>query len=192
MYNMLTRALVPLFMGCFLWLISLNSWAGEYNLAAGDTIKISVYGEEDLTFDEYLIDGSETIDYPYLGNISLHGKTIQKLQNYITSGLKGTYLVDPKVTVSIVKYRNIYVNGVVNRPGGYEYQPGLTVQKAIALAGGFLARYRKTRGIYLTKDSEIEGLSQQQIEAFLKDRPQVDLNDPVGPGDIIYVVSSFW
>ncbi len=171
---------------------SLQVYSAGYPLAAGDTIRIAVYGEKDLSFDEYLIDGSESIDYPYLGTISLREKTVKNLQELITNGLRGDYLIDPKVTVNIVRYRNIYVNGVVNKPGGYEYQPDLTIQKAIALAGGFFAKYRKTKGIYLTKDGETEGLSQEQIQELLKDKPESDLNDAVGPGDTIYVVSSFW
>lgn len=179
-------------LACLCAFASTQVSAADYPLAAGDTIRIAVYGEEDLSFDEYLIDGSESIDYPYLGTISLHDMSVRDLQELITIGLRGDYLIDPKVTVNIVKYRNIYVNGVVNKPGGYEYQPDLTVQKAIALAGGFLAKYRKTKGIYLTKDSETRGLTQEQIQAMLKNKPESDLNDSVGPGDTIYVVSSFW
>ncbi len=186
MLNKLMRTVFSL--GCFLFIAQ----AHAYTLSAGDSIRIAVYGEPDLTFDEFLIDSGETIDFPYLGNISLKNKTLKQVQEEITAGLQGDYLIDPKVTVNIVEYRNIYVNGVVNKPGGYEYQPGLTVQKSIALAGGFLAKYRKTKGIYVTKSAEIEGLSQKEIEDLLADKPEANLNDPVGPGDTIYVVSSFW
>lgn len=177
---------------CLLVVASQKVYSADYPLAAGDTIRIAVYGEVDLSFEEYLIDGSESIDYPYLGNINLHNMTVKNLQERITKGLLGDYLIDPKVTVNIVKYRNIYINGVVNKPGGYEYESDLTIQKAIALAGGFIAKYRKTKGIYLTKDGETRGLSQDQIKELLKEKPEADLNDAVGPGDTIYVVSSFW
>ncbi|MCE0493311.1 polysaccharide biosynthesis/export family protein [Vibrio salinus] len=171
---------------------SVSSFAAGYRLGAGDEIKISVYGEPDLSYDQLIIDSSEKIDYPYLGTIDLKGKTLSQVRNMITKGLKGDYLVDPKVTINMVKYRNIYVNGVVNAPGGYEYQPGLTVQKAIALAGGFLAKYRKTKGIYLTRENETDGMTDEQIKELLKNKEEVDLNDIVHPGDTIYVVSSFW
>jgi polysaccharide export outer membrane protein len=174
---------------CFLFIAAAHA---DYTLGAGDSIRIAVYGEVDLTFDEYLIDSGETIDYPYIGTIVLKNQTLKDLQERITQGLQKGYLIDPKVTVNIVKYRNVYINGVVNKPGGYEFQPDLTVQKAIALAGGFLAKYRKTKGIYLTKSKEIEGLTQSQIDDLLKNKKEADLNDPVGPGDTIYVVSSFW
>jgi polysaccharide export outer membrane protein len=177
---------------CAASLLVISSAQAAYTLGAGDSIRIAVYGEEDLSFEEYLIDSGEKIDYPYVGEIDLKYQTPKNLQELITRGLQNGYLLDPKVTVNIVKYRNVYVNGVVNNPGGYEYQPGLTVQKAIALAGGFLAKYRKTKGIYVTKSNEIEGLSQREIEQLLKDKRESDLNDPIGPGDTIYVVSSFW
>ena len=166
--------------------------ASDYTLGAGDSIRISVYGEEDLSFDALLIDSSESFEYPYLGNIDAGNRTLQQLQQALANGLRGDYLIDPKVTVSIVSYRDVFVNGVVNKPGAYEYQPDLTVEKAIALAGGFLARYRKTKGIYLTKDEEIKGLTQDQINELLKDKNTVDLTASVSPGDTIYVVSSFW
>ncbi|WP_413284587.1 polysaccharide biosynthesis/export family protein [Vibrio sp. MA40-2] len=163
-----------------------------YVLSAGDTIRISVYGEEDLTFEELIIDSSQSFDFPYLGILSTRGKTLKQVQQMITDGLLGDYLVDPKVNVSIIKYRNVYVNGVVNKPGAYEYQPELTVEKAITLAGGFMAKYRKTKGIYLTKNEEVKGLSDDQIKRLLKERETVSVTETVNPGDTIYVVSSFW
>ncbi|WED20647.1 polysaccharide export protein [Vibrio sp. JC009] len=173
-------------------LFASSALADQYVLSAGDTIKISVYGEDDLSIAELIIDSRETFDYPYLGNISTQYKTLEMIQNEIEDGLRGDYLIDPKVNVSIVKYRNIYVNGVVNRPGAYEFQPDLTVDKAIALAGGFLAKYRKTKGIYLTRNDEVKGLSQSEINNLLKNKEPVDRTASVEPGDTIYVVSSFW
>jgi polysaccharide biosynthesis/export protein VpsN len=173
-------------------LVSTVVSAADYTLGAGDTIRISVYGEEDLSVNGVLIDSGESLEYPYLGTIVIKNKTLRDLQEMITSGLRNGYLIDPKVTVNMVKYRNIYVNGVVNKPGGYEYQPDLTVEKAISLAGGFLAKYRKTKGIYLTKQSEVKGLNQDQIQDLLKNKKTADLSAPVNPGDTIYVVSSFW
>lgn len=187
MYKKIIKCLVAC---CFLFVAGAH--AADYKLGAGDSIRIAVYGEDDLTFDQYVIDSGETIDYPYLGTLNIKNKTVKDVQAMITQGLKNGYLIDPKVTVNIVKYRNVYINGVVNKPGGYEYQPGLTVQKAIALAGGFLAKYRKTKGIYLTRENETEGMTDAQIKDLLQKKDEVDLNDAIHPGDTIYVVSSFW
>jgi polysaccharide export outer membrane protein len=164
----------------------------DYVISGGDTIRITVYGEEDMSIDELLVDSSGKFDFPYLGEINIKDKTVKEIQQLITRGLEGDYLVSPKVTVNIVRYRNVYVNGVVNKPGAYEYQPGLTVEKAVALAGGFISKYRKTKDIYLTRDGQFDGMTEEQIKKALDDLGEVDLAATVNPGDTVYVVSSFW
>ena len=181
------------------FLISLKpSYANEqYKLSAGDVIRISVYGEQNLSIDSIKIDDRETFDYPYLGEIDLSGKTLNDIKNIIYSGLLGDYLVDPKVSVSIVRYRNIYVNGMVNKPGGYEYQPGLTVQKAISLSGGVVSKYRRSAKIYHIKSSEFKkykDYSQDElIDKFKADmKNEAASHSIINSGDTIYVVASFW
>ncbi|MBC7005529.1 polysaccharide export protein [Photobacterium sp. BZF1] len=165
-----------------------------YTLSAGDTISITVYGEENLTIEELKIDNRETLDYPYLGNIKLGNKTLETLQREITAGLKGRYLVNPKVNVAIVKYRNVYVNGMVKNPGGYEYEPDLTVQEAISLAGGILTKYRRSAKTYLISEGEYEGYtSDELVEAFENDtKKEAPLYQKIKPGDTLYIIASFW
>lgn len=165
-----------------------------YTLTAGDTISITVYGEENLSIEELKIDNRESVDYPYLGKIHLGGKTLEQLQNEITQGLKGNVLIDPKVNVSIVEYRNIYVNGLVNKPGGYEYEPDLTVQEALSLAGGVLTKYRRSAKVYLTSEGEYEGYSAEELnDAFESDtEKEVALYQKIKPGDTLHVIGSFW
>lgn len=163
-----------------------------YFLGPGDKISIIVFGEEDLSIELLNIDVSESFEYPYLGKVNTKNKSLSSLQNEIITGLKGDYLVSPKVNISIVNYRNIYVNGVVNKPGAFEYQPGLTVEKSIALAGGFISKFRRTSGIYITPEGKYKGLNEQELSEILKDQDEASLNDKVGPGDTIYTVSSLW
>jgi len=175
--------------------VSLSAQADEdinYTLAPGDTISISVYGEDDLSIKELQIDIREIIEYPYLDKISTKGKTLNQLQEEITNGLKGRVLIHPKVSVTIFEYRNFYVNGVVNKPGGYEYEPGLTVEKAVSLAGGFVAQYRKSKGIYITRASETKHMSEEELIEYLDTQEESRTSDKVGPGDSIYVVSSLF
>ncbi len=106
-----------------------------YRLGPGDEIKIQVYEEADLSLS-LLLDQTGNFDYPYLGTLSANGKTLQQLKSEITRGLLQDILVNPSVNVSIVKYRDFYIGGEVERTGGYPYQPGLTVKQAITLAGG--------------------------------------------------------
>ncbi len=152
--------------------------SNNYKLGAGDTIRIDVYNEPDLSM-EYLVSSSGQIEYPYLGKLDVLGKTAGQLQQAISNGLKNDYLIDPKVSVNVVEYRMIYINGEVAKPGGYHFQPGLTVEKAIALAGGFTER-ASTKGIRITPSGGGSDLS------------RLPLTHKVSPGDIIIVKASFF
>jgi len=86
------------------------SEVSRYSLASGDLIKIHVYGEEELTVEVRLSDAG-TIIYPFLGELELAGKTIGEVEQAVTDGLKGRYLVNPRVSVKVDEYRQFYVNG---------------------------------------------------------------------------------
>lgn len=152
----------------------------NYRLGAGDVVTVQVLGEDDLKREKIRLSDAATISYPILGEIRLLGKTVAELEGLIRDGLKGRYLLNPQVTVTINEYRNFFINGQVQRPGGYAFIPGLTVRKAVSLAGGFKER-----------------ASQEKIFAIREDDPKqvprkVDLNASVNPGDIITVEESFF
>jgi len=151
----------------------------SYKLGPGDMIMIDVFGEDDLTMEVMLAD-TGIINYPFLGELDIEGMTIFEFEQLLISGLKGPYLVDPDITVTVMQYRNVYVTGEVQRPGGYPYQPGLTVEKAIAMAGGFTERASR---------SKIDIKRQDDPAAeFVRTR----LSSPVRPGEIISVNQSFF
>jgi polysaccharide export outer membrane protein len=152
----------------------------NYRLASGDVISIQVLGEEDLKREKIRLSDAATISYPILGEIKLFGMTVAELERVIRDGLKGRYLVNPQVTVTIVEYRNFYINGQVERPGGYPYSPGLTVRKAVSIAGGFRERASKDKINIISDDDRSQ-----------KPR-RVDQNTMVKPGDIITVEESFF
>jgi protein involved in polysaccharide export with SLBB domain len=114
-----------------------------YRIGPNDVIRIQVFGEEDLTL-ESAVSGEGKIDYPLLGVLQVGGQTIEDVQKDLTARLASGYLRQPKVSVSIVRHRNFYVGGEVKTPGGFPYQEGLTVQKAITMAGGFTEKSDKT------------------------------------------------
>src|SRR5262249_16255324 len=147
-------------------------------LAAGDVISVRVLGEDDLRREKVRLSDAGTMSFPVLGEINVRGMTVGALEEYITRGLKGRYLLNPQVTVSVDEYRNLYGNGMVEKPGGYPFAPGLTVRKAITLAGGFKER-----------------ASREKINIIRDDDPKqtprkVDLNTPVMPGDIVTIEES--
>jgi polysaccharide biosynthesis/export protein len=108
----------------------------EYRIGPNDIIRVQVFGEDDLSV-ERKVGGDGQINFPLLGNVAVHGRTIQALQDELAARLGDGYVRQPKVIVYIVRYRNFYVSGEVRTPGGYAYEGGLTVRKAISLAGGF-------------------------------------------------------
>jgi len=156
-----------------------NVEAFIYRLNKGDLIQIHVYDEQDLSMQVNL-NSAATFSYPFLGEINASNLTIRELEVLIANGLRGRYLVDPKVNITITEYRNFFINGQVKQPGGYAFQLGLTVQKAITLAGGFTNRASKDR-IYVIHDV-----------ADSMDRAKIGLNDPIRPGDIITIEQSFF
>ena len=171
-------------LGVLLFLVAASVQAkpsdlSEYVLGSGDEIKISVYDEEDLTVEVRLNDAG-TVAYPFLGQLRLKGKTVGQLQELIDLGLRGDYLINPRVSVSIVEYRPFFINGEVEKPGGFPFQPGLTVSRAVSLAEGFTERASKTN-IILVHDGDA---SQEEIS--------VSLNSPVQPGDVITVRQRFF
>ncbi|EDP60485.1 polysaccharide biosynthesis/export family protein [Vibrio sp. AND4] len=151
----------------------------DYLLDKGDTISVQVYGEEDLSIKNILITSDGFFDYPYLGRIKAIQKTPKQLQYEIETGLKGDYLINPKVMVTINRFRLFYVNGEVRQPGGFEYQPGLTIEKSIALAGGLTDRASRN-SINLTQHT-----TGKTIES-------VSMHRSVEPGDIVFIDQSFF
>jgi protein involved in polysaccharide export with SLBB domain len=100
-----------------------------YRLGAGDVINISVYGEDDLSRHNYRLPDSGLITFPF-GEVRALGLSLVELENKVADGLRGGYLINPRVSVSIEAYRPFFVNGQVNNAGAYPYQPGMSVRKA--------------------------------------------------------------
>ena len=152
----------------------------SYKLGSGDSISVRVLGEDDLKRERVRLSDAGTISFPVLGEIRVKGLTVGALEEYITTNLKGRYLLNPQVTVSIDEYRNFFVNGMVEKPGGYPFSPGMTVRKAISIAGGFKER-----------------ASREKINVIRDDDPRqtprkVDLNTSLLPGDILTIEESFF
>lgn len=152
----------------------------NYRLGAGDVITVQVLGEDDLRRERIRLSDAATISYPILGEIRLYGKTVAELENLIRDGLKGRYLVNPQVTVTINEYRNFFINGQVEKPGGYPFIPGLTIRKAVSIAGGFRERASKDKIFVIREDDKSQTPK------------RVDQNASVNPGDIITVEESFF
>jgi protein involved in polysaccharide export with SLBB domain len=180
--------------------LSINSFADEsglsgYRLGAGDLISINVYDEADLSL-EMRIGLSGQISYPLLGDVVVSGLTPKLLEKKLMSGLKGPYLVAPSVNVSIIEYRPFYVIGEVKKPGSYPFHPGLTVDKAISISGGFTERASKSSIYVIHDDRKSRGKQEDTLEGKKQDqraeKQQVELYDVIQPGDVVTIEQSFF
>lgn len=158
--------------------IDADAVSNEYVLDQGDRISIQVFDEPDLTMDA-AIGASGVINYSYLGDVQVRGSTPQQLERRITELLENGFLVNPSVNVTVTQYRPFFINGEVRSPGSYPYQPGLTLDRAIALAGGLTDR-ASARKIFVMK----AGSRSEERRAAMSTR--------IAPGDIVSVKEGFF
>jgi protein involved in polysaccharide export with SLBB domain len=165
-----------------LWVMNAQAQVSNYILGANDVIAISVYDEDDLSFEEIRILDSGNITYPFLGEVSAAGNTVNSLEELIRTGLiDGEFLIDPDVTVNIVEYRPFYIDGEVEEPGSYPFEPGLTLRRAISIAGGFTERGARN-GI------TVHGEGAPDADPEVYDSLEVSIK----PGDVITIRERFF
>lgn len=145
-----------------------------YMLGAGDNLRITVFDQENLT-NTYNVDQAGYIAFPLVGSVAARGKTAKEIEQKIAAMLRQGYLRDPDVTVEIERYRPIFVMGEVGAAGQYSYVPGMTVQKAVAAAGGFTPRANQ-RTVDITRDINGKVMTGRVVTS-----------DPLLPGDTVYV-----
>lgn len=151
----------------------------HYKLGSDDVITVTVFDEPDLSLREARVSSTGTIAMPLIGQVSVRGLSVNEAEKVIYNLYLGDYLKKPDISITIVEYRQFYVNGEVEKPGGYSYREGMTVQRAITLAGGFTERASRTN-IKLVRENG-NGVP---FEATL--------NTSVQPGDVITVEESFF
>jgi polysaccharide biosynthesis/export protein len=145
-----------------------------YRVGAGDRLTVRVAGEPDLS-SEYLVDGAGTISLPYIQTITIAGMTASEIEKLIAGRLRHGYLRDPQVSVQVTTLRPFYILGEVNTSGSFPYQPGITVQNAIAIAGGYSARADQDKVLITRKNAN-------GTTTF-----KVPVTTQIYPGDIIYI-----
>lgn len=165
--------------GLLTLLSGMTAQAADYRIAAEDILNITVFDEPELSVEETRVSSNGTVALPLIGDVKVAGMSTAQVAAKVESLLADGYLKNPRVSVSIHEYRQVFVNGEVKKPGGYSYQEGLTVQKAVVLAGGFTERASPAK-ITLVRESK-PGIAMP-----------VALDYPVKPGDIITVGESFF
>jgi polysaccharide biosynthesis/export protein len=145
-----------------------------YRLDAGDKLRVVVYGQEGLT-NTYAIDAGGSITMPLIGAVSARGRTPAGLAAEISTKLRNGYIREPSVAVEIEAYRPFFILGEVAAPGQYPYVPNMSVESAVAIAGGFSPRARRDR-VTLTHTDSSGSM-----------RFVVPLGTALGPGDTVLV-----
>lgn len=156
-----------------------NAGTLRYQLGSGDQIRVTVYGEEDLS-GEFELDGEGTISMPLIGAVALINRSLSDAESLITAQLADGFLVNPRVSIEVLNYRPFYILGEVQDPGSYPYVAGMTVLNAVALASGFTYRASESK-IEVTR--RIDGVEQKM---------RIELTAAVLPGDIIRVPERFF
>lgn len=116
----------------------------NYRLDTGDTLRIFVYGQENLS-RLYTIDANGAIMMPLIGIIRARGLTTYALARQIRGQLATRFVRDPHVTVDVHENRPFFILGEVRQPGKYPYVHGMTIEMAVAIAGGYTPRANERR-----------------------------------------------
>ena len=147
---------------------------GSYRLDAGDRLRVVVYGQEGLT-NTYAIDAGGSITMPLIGSVPARGRTPAGLASEITAKLRNGFIREPSVAVEIEAYRPFFILGEVAAPGQYPYVPNMSVESAVAIAGGFSPRARR------------DSVTLTHTDASGPMRMVVPLGTALSPGDTVLV-----
>jgi polysaccharide export outer membrane protein len=145
-----------------------------YHLDAGDKLRVVVYGQEGLT-NTYAVSAGGSITMPLIGSVPARGRTTAGLAAEIAAKLRAGFIREPSVAVEIETYRPFFILGEVAAPGQYPYVPNLTVESAVAIAGGFSPRARR------------DSVTVTHTDASGTARYVVPPGSAVSPGDTVLV-----
>jgi len=149
-------------------------------LQPGEKLKITVYGEENLTGD-YDVTPAGYVTMPLIGAIKAAGRSQSQFGSDIAARFRrGGFLQDPHVTVAVVQFKPFYVLGEATTPGEYPFRSGLNVHTAVAMAGGFT--YRASRTYVLIRHAGDEAWKEYPLAEPV----------PIAPGDLIRVPERYF
>lgn len=150
----------------------------EYQLGPGDQLRVTVFGETDLT-GSYVVGSQGSIAYPLVGEVHAAGLTVPQFSTALQHALEA-YVRQPNVSVEVANYRPFFILGEVSRPGTYPYSANLTVLNAVATAGGFT--YRANEGRVFIRHAN------EQVEHSYP----ITIATPVLPGDTVRITERFF
>jgi polysaccharide export outer membrane protein len=145
-----------------------------YRLDAGDRLRVVVFGQEGLT-NTYAIDAGGSITMPLIGAVGARGRTPAGLAAEISAKLRNGFIREPSVAVEVETYRPFFILGEVAAPGQYPYVPNMTVESAVAIAGGFSPRAKR------------DSVTLTHTDNAGSSRTLVPLGTPINPGDTVLI-----
>ena len=148
--------------------------SGAYTLDSGDKLRVVVFGQDGLS-SSYSVDPSGRITMPLIGAVHARGMTTAGLQQAIVAKLKNGFVREPHVAVEVDVYRPFFILGEVTLPGQYPYVPNMSVETAVAIAGGYTPRAFK-RQIEISRP--VNGMTERRV---------VSPTYPVRPGDTVHI-----
>jgi polysaccharide export outer membrane protein len=152
---------------------------GPYTLDSGDKLRVVVFGQDALS-NNYTVDAEGQVSLPLIGSVSARGLTTAQLSGAIAARLKQSYIREPSVAVEVEVYRPFFVLGEVTYPGQYPYVPNMTVENAIAIAGGFTPRASRDR---VTVTRKVQGVAT---------RYSLPPRYPIRPGDTLEIAERWF
>lgn len=152
---------------------------GPYALDTGDVVRVTVYGDAELS-KSYRVDDGGAIALPLVGPIRVRGLTTQAAASSVTAALAQGYIREPSVAVEIEQYRPFFIQGAVKTGGQFAYVYGMTVRAAISTAGGFSDTADRTRAIIYRRQGD------QMVKGT------VDLDFPIYPSDTITIAERWF
>lgn len=151
---------------------------GPYTLDTGDSVRVTVYGDAELS-SSYRVDDAGSVAFPLVGPVAVRGQTTQVAAARIASALANGYMRKPNVAVEVAEYRPFFIQGAISNGGQFPYVFGMTIRAAISTAGGYTdTADRNHATVYRRQGSEMV-------------KGTVDLDYPIYPGDTI-VVGERW
>jgi polysaccharide export outer membrane protein len=182
------QACFALLMASFALASTAQDRPAQYQLGAGDIIRVTVFQNPDLTVETRVTENG-TISYPLVGTVKVAGMTIPSAEQAIATALKtGGYLREPQVNIALLQNRGnqVSVLGQVNRPGRFPLETTNTrVSEMLAIAGGVTVTGGDIATLTGTRDGKLFRKDIDIAAVFLNNKLQDDT--VVAAGDVIYV-----
>jgi polysaccharide export outer membrane protein len=174
----------------------------DYKIRPGDVLNIQIEKAPELSGTKK-VTSKGTIKLPYIGDVEVATLTAEQLEKQLTDRLRGEYLVNPQVSVSVTGFMswNFYIQGSVRNPGVYQMAGSTKIMKLITQAGGldkdhgstaFIFRESKQKSVPQPGGSADENQQEPEIEMLKVNieglfKGDFEQNIVIEPGDLIHI-----